>query len=314
MNKNPSIRLGHLKIIDHLVLGISDLLLKRNEPLNSDVNLEPVTMNTWPQVMDALISDEINGAFLPAPIAMHLYSRGVNLKILMQVHRAGSLFVKRNTESINSINDFKGKTILVPSPFSIQVMLLHRMLASAGLKFSDHTDIKADVVFETAPPFLMPEILSNDDDLDIAGYAVAEPYASAGISKGIVKKICTTASLWKNHPCCVFVIKPDFLHTHQNQLKELIKIFVSTGEKLSNPKNDEILDTAEKFLKLDKALIRQQIKETEISFKPDQFLPDPDSFEVIQTYMVDTMNVLNKRIDIDQLIESELIASVLAGE
>jgi len=44
MEKTPSIRIGHLKIVDHLIIGISNLCLKRDEISDPAINLDAFSM------------------------------------------------------------------------------------------------------------------------------------------------------------------------------------------------------------------------------------------------------------------------------
>ncbi|MBU2451828.1 MAG: ABC transporter substrate-binding protein, partial [Proteobacteria bacterium] len=215
MKDNPCIRIGHLKIVDHLILGIADLHLKNNETNLIHSTLEPVAMNGWDQVCDGLTQGDIHGAFITVPLAMDLFSSGLDIKLLMFTHRSGSIIVKHKAPGINRLADFKDKTVLIPSELCIQNMLLHRLLSSAQLTFNAHDDISADVVREVANPFLMTEMLMNDQDNDIAGFAVEEPFGSQAILTGVAAKVCTSESLWKNHPCCAFVLKTSFLEHHR---------------------------------------------------------------------------------------------------
>ncbi|MFH2091861.1 MAG: ABC transporter substrate-binding protein [Pseudomonadota bacterium] len=313
MKNNPCIRIGHLKIIDHLILGISDLCLKDAAVKHSAINLETHAMRSWDQVADSLISKQIDGAFIPAPIAMNLFAQGLDIRILMFVHRSGSLIVKSTRSQIKTIADFKNKTILVPSELSIQNMLLHRLLASAGLALGTHGHGNVDVFREVVPPWIMTEMLAHDQDNDIGGYAVAEPYASHGIRQGVAKKLCTSASLWKNHPCCVFVLKQSFIQDNPRLVQELISLFVQTGHQIENNNNDQIMNMAETFLESDQAMIRNMLMQTDICFNPDLLIPDMDALDIIQNYMADTMKVLNTKIDISRLVDPSFISNPIPG-
>ncbi len=107
MDNAPCIRIGHLKIVGHLILGITSLCIKNDTERLSAGTLETFAMNSWEQLTDSLVSGETNGAFMPAPLAMDLFSKGVDIKILMFTHRSGSLIVKKAGSDIRKISDFK---------------------------------------------------------------------------------------------------------------------------------------------------------------------------------------------------------------
>lgn len=308
----PFIRIGHLKIVDHLILGVSTSLLNQQKFHLSGSSLSLQSMTSWNQVTDALVENEIDGAFIPAPLAMHLFSQGVGIRIIMFAHRAGSVIVKNTDKQIKSFSDFKGYTILVPSEFAIQTMLLHKMLSSVGLNFGKFNDSTSDVVYEVAPPLLMTEMLSINGDSDLAGIAVPEPYASKAIQMGLANKICNTSDVWKNHPCCVFVLKEKLLGQHPETVNEIIKLFLQAAELLSSNLDGPVMEAANKFLDINIKDLRNVINFSGISFSPDLLKPDIASLELIQNYMVEAMNVLEK-IDLSTLVDDTVFLNNLQG-
>lgn len=312
MKDNPCLRIGHLKIVDHLILGIADLHLKMNKATLFHSMLETIAMNSWDQVCDGLTDGDINSAFIPAPMAMNLFAAGLDIRLLMFAHRSGSVIVKNRKAGISTIADFKGRTVLVPSELSIQNMLLHRLLSSAGLKFGRHDDTGADVVREVVSPYLMAEMMMNDSDQDIAGFAVAEPFGSNAVDKGIAAGLFTTASLWKDHPCCVFVLKTSFMEDYPDAVKEIVSLFAQTGQFIEDTKDDELVSMAQSFLEQKKEVARDVLLETGIRFDPCLLIPDIDKLTVIQTYMGDTMGVLKNKINVNLLVDSSYILNTLS--
>ena len=307
MKNNPSICIGHLKIVDHLILGLVDLQLKANELTLAHSNLETSAMNSWDQVSDGLQEGEINAAFIPAPIAMDLFSSGLDIKLLMFVHRSGSVIVKNSNLDTNNIMDFKNKIVLVPSELSIQNMLLHRLLSAAKLKLGSYDDIHADVTREIVNPFLMNEMLANDQNNDIAGFAVAEPFGTKAVMDNIATQVCTTQSLWKNHPCCVFVLKTSFIKQNHKAVQEIVSVFTQTGQNIEKSKNEKIISMAKDFLDQEKEVIEHILLETDMSFSPSLLIPDIDALDMIQNYMTDTMGVLKNKIEINHLVDASFI-------
>ncbi|MCP3874067.1 MAG: ABC transporter substrate-binding protein [Desulfobacteraceae bacterium] len=307
MERNPCIRIGHLKIVDHLVLGIADLQLK-NKKLNlTHSSLETINMNSWNQVCDDLTDGSITGAFITAPMAMDLFAAGLDIKILMFTHRSGSVIIKNDALNINNVSDFKGKTVLVPAERSIQTMLLHRLLSSAGLNLGAHDDINADVTYEIVSPFLMTEMLMNDNDEDIAGIAVEDPIGTEAVHKGVAKEVCTSGSLWKDHPCCVFVLSTSFLEKYPEAVGELVSLFAQTGQLLEESKGDELLLMVQEFLGQKKEVIRHVLLETDICFDPSLWVPDIEALNLIQDYLCDSMGILKNKIDINNLVDNSFI-------
>jgi len=136
MEKTLNIRIGHLKIIDHLILGCSVSRLQSNgDPLHHST-LESIPMNSWEQICEGLRQGDLHGAFITAPLAMDLFAAGLDISFLMFVHRSGSLMVKNRKARIKSLADLKKKTILIPHGLSVQHLLLHQLLTAAGLNLA----------------------------------------------------------------------------------------------------------------------------------------------------------------------------------
>lgn len=312
MMDHPHIRIGHLKIFDHLILGLAHLHLKQQFRTLSRSTLEPVAMNAWHQVCESLLNQDIDGAFIPAPLAMDLFASGLDIRLLMFTHRSGSVILKSKISGIKSMAEFKGKTVLVPAELSIQNMFLHRLLSSAGLSYGPHDHTGLDVAREIAPPYLMAEMAAHDDDHDIAGFAVEEPFGSVAEKKGMAAKICTTGSLWKNHPGSVFVLKTSVIENNPGAVKEIISLFVRTAQFIEENKNDELLSLAQLFLGQDKDIVRHILFETDLTYDKTLLVPDPEVLDIIQEYMSGPMGIMNSAIDINRLIDRSFILQTLS--
>ncbi len=307
MKERPCIRIGHLKIVDHLLLGLTTLQLKNKESHLDHCTIDPLVMNSWDQISEALTNKEIDGALMTAPLAMDLFASGLDIRLLMFTHRSGSMIVKKTGANIKTIADFKGKTVLIPSELSIQNMLLHRLLSTATLNLGSHDDHNADVTWEVVNPYLMSEMLASDTDNDIAGFAAEEPYGSEAILNGIAQKVCTSDNLWNNHPCCSFVVNASVLEDNATAITELIDLFVQTAKSLKHPINDNILANAQTFLCQKKQVVQNILMNHSMKFDPTLLIPDIEALETIANYMKDSMGILSKKVDIKKLVADTFI-------
>ncbi len=312
MKNKPSVCIGHLRVVDHLILGFVDRQLKTKKRDMTHSNLEIKPMNAWEQVSDRLKEGSLDGAFIPAPLAMNLFASGLDIRLLMFVHRSGSLIVKKRNPEIKSIKDFQGKTVLVSSKLSIQNMLLHRLLSSVKLKPGTHEDTRADVIIETANPSLMNEMLANDPDNDIAGVTVAEPFGSEAIFNGLASKICTSQTLWQNHPCCVFVLKTSFIKQDSKAVQEIVDLFIHAGQHIENTPKNKMVSLSHDFLDQKKEIVEKVLLKTNISYKPSLLVPDIDALNIIQNYMADVMGVLKNKIEITDFVDNSFILDTIS--
>ena len=296
MGDKVKIRIGHLNITDHLILGITkDRLDKKVEEFKY-LDLETVPMVGWPELVTKLESKDLDGAFILAPSAMDLYRSGVPLRLVLLGHKTGSIFIKRSGAGIEKIEDFKGQTIIIPFQLSIHHMLVHQLLTQAGL-----TPGK-DVMFETLAPVQMPEALEYGEEDKLGGFIVAEPFGSVAINAGHGQVFSLSKDLWPKHPCCVFVVKENIVNQHPDALQELVNSLVKSG-KLRDSNVDDVADIGARFLKQDKALIKGILTDPPDRIITNELLPSPGDFDKMQNYMTDKMGVLKGKIDLDKFID-----------
>lgn len=306
MKGQPRFRIGHLKILDHLILGIIDHQIKTGEPVHESFSLEFLHSNTWEKVCENLLLGRLDGAFLPIPAAIDLFAQGLKIRLLMLCHRSGSLIVRKDNNWIDTIKDFNGRCVLIPDVFSLQNMLLHRLMTSAGLRYGAFGDPDAQVVYETAAPYLMPQMLEMDDDNDIAGFAVAEPFGTFAIEKKIARKVCRSDDLWRHHPCCGFVTTDDYLECHPDRIAHIITAFLAAARQIETQKDPALFKIAGEFLGQEPALVQRAFESSNICFDPDLLTPHLSDIDTIYNYMAKTMKLMDHELDLKQFIHSEL--------
>ncbi len=306
----PSIRIGHLQIVDHLILGMSTIRLKKDKSLLDDLYPEPVPMTSWEQICHGLEKAHLGGAFLPIPLAMDLFASGLNIKLLMLVHRSGSQIVVRR--DIQTLKDLKGTSMLVPSLYSIQSVLLHQFLASVGLTYAPAHIRDGDVVQEAAPPALMPEMMGQDQDGDIGGYAVSAPFAQMAAAAGDGRLLCPTHSLWKHHPCCAFVVKGELLDQYPGIIQSLVSHFMASARDIGTAGTDTLTRCAADFLHQDLTLAAQALSGSRVSFKPETLVPDTRELDALQTYMIREMGLMEAPLPLDQFLDTSCAEKALA--
>lgn len=295
MGNKKTLKIGHLRISDHLILGLSKNKIETGQETFQYCDLQTVPIMGWPDLVNKLES-ELDGAFILAPSAMDLYRSGVPIRMVLLGHKTGSIFVKRKGAKIDSIRDFKGQTIIIPFQMSVHFMLLHKLMTENGLV--PHVDVK----FETLAPAQMPEALEYGEEDGIGGFIVAEPFGSVSIKAGHGDLFALSKDLWPKHPCCVFVVKEDVVNQHPDALQELINSLVKSGRSASvDPAAAAAVGAG--FLNQEAALIQGILTEPPDRIMTGELLPVREDFEKMQNYMVETMKVLKGKIDLEKFID-----------
>ncbi|MCP3922344.1 MAG: ABC transporter substrate-binding protein [Desulfobacterales bacterium] len=297
------IKIGHLKISDHLILGVTNDKLQKGEETFQHCTLEPVLKYGWNEVADALAEGSIDGAFVLAPTAMDLYKSGVGMKLILFTHKSGSVLVKNKTANIKNLKDFKGKVVLIPYQLSVHNMLFHKLLAEVGLKPGTTNDPEADVFLEVMAPSMMPEAVQYDEEGEIGGFIVAEPIGTQAIASGFGEEICLTKDLWPNHPCCVFVVRDEVINNHADAIHEITSSLVKSGLFIEE-KPAEAAKVGAAFLGQDEEVMKKVLSDPPDRISTGELYPVVEGLEAIQNYMCDNMKIMKTKIDLAHFVDT----------
>ena len=321
MGKLSALRIGHLKIVDHLILGFAydgsgQALLKHTGHL-----MAAVPMGSWGQIKKAFCDGDLHGAFIPLPEAMALFESGMELKVLLYDCRPGVSLIGNSLTNIEKLKDFKGRRVLISNYLSVHHLLFYRLMASVGLKAGLENSSHTDVYIEIVPPFIVPEMLKYDHAGDIAGCFVEDPFGSMVIKDGLGKLLLSSLQLWSNHPGSVLVLHDYVIKDYRRHLMDIIHLIVATSHFICKNSYD-LGRLSRNFFDKDIKIQKSQaenipLKETELnnkyvsdfifsSFLPNRansLMPDIKSIETINRFMVNEMGIIKKIINIDELVD-----------
>ncbi|MFH2046524.1 MAG: chemotaxis protein CheW [Pseudomonadota bacterium] len=300
------LRIAHIQITDHLTLGVMKHMLEKGKSKANHFNLETLCMPGWNPVQSALEQDEIDAAFILAPIAMDLFNYGTPIKLVMFAHRNGSIFVRSKSKNYRKPYQqfFKHKTFFIPHKMSVHNMLAHMYFTQMGLKPGIPGKEAVNVLFDVIPPVKMPEFLGENPES--CGFMVAEPIGSRAISAGIAEKQFVSSEVWENHPCCVAVFRDEFINKHPDAVQEFCNLLTQAGRFIGqNP--DEASEIAVSFLDpkgqmgLQKDLLKSVLTDPK-GIKTDNLYPVIEDLETIQNYMTNNMGI-GRSIDLNTFVD-----------
>ncbi len=300
------LKIAHIQITDHLTLGVMKHMLEKGGNKADFFKLETLCMPGWNPVQSALEQNEVDAAFILAPIAMDLFNYGTPIKLVMFAHRNGSIFVRSKSKNYRKPYQqfFKHKTFFIPHKMSIHNMLAHIYFTQMGLKPGIPGKEAVNVLFDVVPPIKMPEFLSENPES--CGFMVAEPIGSRAISAGIAEKQFVSSEIWENHPCCVAVFRDEFINDHPDAVQEFCNLLTEAGRFIGQCP-DEAAKIAVSFLDpegqlgLQQVLLRSVLTDPK-GIKTDNLYPVTEDLETIQNYMVNNMGI-GRRIDLDTFVD-----------
>ena len=245
--------------IAYLPITHSLAVLEEAEELaeNNQVKVELVKYGSWPELLDALNSGQVDGASVLIELAMKSKAEGVGIKAVALGHKDGNVIIVSN--EVKDGADLKGRTIAIPHRQSSHNILVNDALAKNGLTIDDIN------VVELAPTE-MPSALAAGT---IDGYCVAEPFGAMGVSIGAGKVLYTSEELWEDSVCCALVLTDDFIDNHPDTAKAFLegykiagnnldaKTARSVAQKYLNQKED-VLDISLKWIFYDDLTITEE--------------------------------------------------------
>ena len=245
--------------IAYLPITHSLAVLEEAEELadNDQVKVELVKYGSWPELLDALNSGQVDGASVLIELAMKSKAEGVGIKAVALGHKDGNVIIVSN--EVKDGADLKGRTIAIPHRQSSHNILVNDALAKNGLTIDDIN------VVELAPTE-MPSALAAGT---IDGYCVAEPFGAMGVSIGAGKVLYTSEELWEDSVCCALVLTDDFIDNHPDTAKAFVEGYKTAGNNLDaktaksvaqkylNQKED-VLDISLKWISYDDLTITEE--------------------------------------------------------
>ena len=300
-------RVAHLKITDHLILGITQDKIAKGVETFQELDLACKPMMSWQQVAGALKEGTVDAAFVLAPTAMDLFKSKVGIRLVLFSHRSGSVLIKNKKANINSIEDFRGKVVIIPYQLSVHHMLLHKLCSEANMT----PGAGKDVLLEVMAPSQMVEALQYDEEGEIAGFIVAEPFASQAVSMGIGEEFVLSKEIWAEHPCCVLVVRDEIIQNHPDAVHELTQSLVKSGRFIAASPSTAARVGAD-FLGQKADVVKHVLTEPPDRITTNNLFPVIEDLAVIQDYMHDKMGIMQEKIDLEKFVDARFAQAAKA--
>jgi len=299
MPEKVDFKVAHLKITDHLILGVTQDKVLKGVDAFRHLNLRCRPMTSWQQVAGALREGQVDAAFILAPTAMDLYKSGFKGKLVLFSHKSGSVLIANKKANIGGIEDFKGKVVIIPYQLSVHNMLLHKLCSEAGIE----PGAGKDVLLEVMAPAQMGDALKYDEDGEIAGFIVAEPFASQTVAQGIGVEFSLSKDIWPEHPCCVLVVREEMLAKHEDAVFELTNSLVASGRFIERSVTTAAHIGAS-FLGQKTEVVKRVLTEPPDRITTAHLFPNIEDLGVIQDYMCDKMGIMSDKIELEDFVDT----------
>lgn len=287
---------GYLPVTCHLTCPVTDFASKTTE---TNTNFNSRVFSDFPTVVSALEAKQVQATFMIVPLAMKLREQGVPVKICYLGHRDGSEIVVGKNSSVRSLLDLKGKKVAVPSLYSNQNFVLHKLMSDYGMK-------PDDITFVILPPPDMPTSLASGA---IDGYFVGEPFCAKAELDGIGRILYYARDIWPNFISCALVVHEDLIKSNPNVVGDLVRGIAQSGA-WAETHRAEAAKLAAPYYRQDERVLNYVLTADPRRVSYVKLTPTDEDLQQIAD-MGFTLGLLKKRIAMNELIDRDFVPQVI---
>ena len=283
---------GFLPVTCHLTCPVTDYASKTTE---TNTNFNSRVFTDFPTVVSALEAKQVQATFMIVPLAMKLREQGVPVKICYLGHRDGSEIIVGKFSKIRSLKDLRGKTVAVPSLFSNQNFVIHRLM-------KDHRMEEKDINFVVLPPPDMPTSLASGA---IDAYFVGEPFCAKAELDGIGRVLYYARDIWPNFISCALVVHEDLIQSNPEIVKDLVRGIAQSGA-WAETHREEAAKLVSPYFRQDEKVLNYVLTADPHRVSYVNLTPTDEDLQSIQNIGLD-LGLLTKEIPMNELIDREFV-------
>ena len=297
-NKKASreLTVGFLPVTCHLTCPVTDFASKTTQ---TNTNFNSRVFSDFPTVVSALEAKQVQATFMIVPLAMKLREQGVPVKICYLGHRDGSQIIVGKFSKIRSLVDLKGKKVAIPSPFSNQSFVMHKLMTDYGMK-------QDDITFVVLPPPDMPTSLASGA---IDGYFVGEPFCARAELDGIGRVLYYARDIWPNFISCALVVHEDLIKSNPEVVYDLVRGIAESGA-WAETHREEAAKLVAPYYRQNEEVLRYVLTADPQRVSYVNLTPSDDDLQMIQD-MGFQMGLLTKHIPMNELIDRTFVPEVI---
>ncbi len=287
---------GYLPVTCHLTCPVTDFASKTT---STNTNFNSRVFSDFPTVVSALEAKQVQATFMIVPLAMKLREQGVPIKICYLGHRDGSEIVVAKNSRIRSLLDLKGKIMAIPSLYSNQHFVVHKLMEENGMSAED-------ISFVILPPPDMPTSLAAGA---IDAYFVGEPFCAKAELDGIGRILYYARDIWPNFISCALVVHEDLIRDHPEVVTDLVRGIAQSGA-WAETHRAEAAKLAAPYYRQDEKVLNYVLTADPKRVSYLQLTPTDEDLQQIQDQGL-KLGLLTKRIPMNELIDRNYVPQVI---
>ena len=294
--ERPTLAVGFLPVTCHLTCPVTDFATRTS----SQTRFQSQRFTDFPTVVESMKGGRMDATFMIAPLAMKLREQGVPVKIVYLGHRDGSTVIVRRDLPAKSLRDLKGKTFAIPSKYSNQNFVIHRLMEIQGLQDDD-------IKFVELPPPDMPAALAARA---IDAYFVGEPFAATAELNKSGRVLYMSKDIWPQFISCALVVTERLIQKHPEEVRDLVRGIAESGL-WAETHREEAATIAAPYFRQKESLLRYVLTQPTTRVSYLSLTPTDRELEDIRDMGI-KLGVLEKKTPMSELVDREFIPSTIA--
>ena len=291
-SERETLAVGFLPVTCHLTCPVTDYASKTSQR----TRFESQRFTDFPTVVETLKSGRLDATFMIAPLAMKLREQGVGVRIAYLGHRDGStVMVRKDLTEVKSLRDLKGRTFAIPSKYSNQNLVIHKLMKDEGLS-------PEDIRFVEMPPPDMPGALASKA---IDAYFVGEPHCARAELDGSGRVLYHAKDIWPRFISCVLVVTDKLIQERPAVVKDLVRGIAESGEWAETHRADAAR-LVSPYFRQDEKLLRYVLTQPPDRVSYRQLTPEDDEMQAIADMGLEA-GILERRLDVKGLVDRQFI-------
>ena len=262
---------------------------------SATTRFESQRFQDFPTIVESIKSGRLEATFMIAPLAMKLREQGVPVKILYLGHRDGSTVMVQKDSTAKSLRDLRGKVFAIPSKYSNQNLVIHKLMEDQGIK-------PDEIRFVEMPPPDMPGALAAKA---IDAYFIGEPHAARAELDGSGRVLYHAKDIWPHFISCVLVVHEKLIKEHREIVKDLVRGIAESGE-WAETHRLEAAKVAAPYFRQDEKVVRYVLTQPPDRVSYRMLTPTDEDLQQIHD-MALKAGILDKPIEMKDLIDRSFI-------
>ncbi len=264
------VKMGYMPVITNLASPLLDKVTRDG----SGIRFEAIKFASFAEMAEALRNDEIQAAFIIAPLSIVLRQQGLDAKIIYIGNRHESTLVVKKDLKADRLSDLIGKTLAVPMRYSGHNISIMDLMEKQGL-------VKQINVVEMNPPDMASALATGSLD----AYYVGEPFAAQTLKSGDAKLLNYVEEVWPNFICNLVVVRQDFIERDRDTVGMLVQGAARSGIWAEN-NPEEAAKIASQYWNQPVELVEYALTTPRNRIVFDKFIPVYEEMQYLTDLMV----------------------------